>query len=299
MGWITKAAIQPPIESVHFYAPLPTMGIFKGFGPALKYLPLAIPFGLLTVIGGINVNESARLAGDEYNTRDILLTEAIATLIAGLCGGVAQSTPYIGHPAYKNMGARIGYTLLTGICIGLGGFFGQISFVIELIPRAALAPILVFVALDIVIQSFHAVPKKHAAAVAFSFFPSIARMLGIELSKIPVIPEGAVPELQTIVALGNGFIITAMLWGGFLAKLIDRNLKGVTIYLLILAGLSFFGIIHSALGDGSMYLPWKLPDAVRQVPYFYSLGYFVLAVLLLGIHLVSSKFPDPELPEPH
>ena len=36
------------------------------------------------------------------------------TLVAGLCGGVAQSTPYIGQPAYKAMGARAGYTLLTG-----------------------------------------------------------------------------------------------------------------------------------------------------------------------------------------
>ena len=51
------------------------------------------------------MTESARVAGDDYNTRDILLTEAVATLIAGVCGGVAQSTPYIGQPAYKRMGA--------------------------------------------------------------------------------------------------------------------------------------------------------------------------------------------------
>jgi len=73
------------------------------------YLPLALPFAILTVIGGINVTESARIAGDDYRTRDILLTEAIATLIAGVCGGVSQSTPYIGHPAYKAMGGRAGY----------------------------------------------------------------------------------------------------------------------------------------------------------------------------------------------
>ena len=48
------------------------------------------------------------------------LTEALATIVAGLCGGVVQNTPYIGHPAYKAMGARAGYTLVTGLVIGVG-----------------------------------------------------------------------------------------------------------------------------------------------------------------------------------
>ncbi len=73
------------------------------------------------VVGGINVSESARAAGDDYRTRDVLLVEALSTLVAGFCGGVAQTTPYIGQPAYKHMGARSGYTLLTGLFIGLGG----------------------------------------------------------------------------------------------------------------------------------------------------------------------------------
>jgi AGZA family xanthine/uracil permease-like MFS transporter len=67
-----------------------------------------LPFGLLMVVGGINVSESARAASDDYRTRDILLVEAFATLVAGVCGGVAQTTPYIGQPAYKHMGARSG-----------------------------------------------------------------------------------------------------------------------------------------------------------------------------------------------
>ncbi|HVN48799.1 MAG TPA: hypothetical protein VMU30_08265, partial [Bacteroidota bacterium] len=114
MGWVggTYSGL-PPLE-LHFGLPIPTLDFVKGLVPALKYLPLAIPFGILTVVGGINVTESARVAGDDYNTKNILLTEAIATLVAGLCGGVAQSTPYIGQPAYKHMGARSGYTVLTG-----------------------------------------------------------------------------------------------------------------------------------------------------------------------------------------
>ncbi|NNN07279.1 MAG: hypothetical protein HKL90_15410, partial [Elusimicrobia bacterium] len=80
----------PVVAQLHFGLPVPTLDFLKGVGPALKFLPIALPFGLLTVIGGINVTESARVAGDDFNTRDILLAEAVATLIAGVCGGVAQ-----------------------------------------------------------------------------------------------------------------------------------------------------------------------------------------------------------------
>ena len=45
---------------------------------------MALPFALVTVIGGIDNTESAAAAGDEYRARDILLTEAIATVVAGL-----------------------------------------------------------------------------------------------------------------------------------------------------------------------------------------------------------------------
>src|SRR5215475_2739825 len=179
---LTGGTYAAPHAELHFGFPLPTLGFLRGMTEALKYLPIAIPFGVLTVVGGINVTESARVAGDDFNTRDILLTEAVATLVAGLCGGVAQSTPYIGQPAYKKMGSRAGYTLLTGLFIGLGGILGYVGFIVELIPRAVLAPILIFVALDITSQAFHASPVKHAPAVAFAFLPTIARLLTIKLS---------------------------------------------------------------------------------------------------------------------
>lgn len=297
----------PPMD-LHFGLPLPTLGFIDGMIPALKYLPLAIPFGILTVVGGINVTESARVAGDDYNTREILLTEAAATLVAGICGGVAQSTPYIGQPAYKRMGSRAGYTVLTGVFIGLGGIFGVVSFFVELIPRAVLAPILVFVALDIMVQAFLACPARHAPAVAFAFFPTVARLLAIKLGNPEVVPPEvfsrlmngggkALPEMLVTVALGNGFIVTAMLWGGFVAELIDRKLRSSAVYLLLLAGLAFFGVVHSASPDGAMYLPWTLEGVLRQIPYQFTTAYIVLAFVFLLLSLTrESRAPAPEHP---
>ncbi len=280
----------PPAGELHFGFPLPTLLFVKGIPGALKYLPIAIPFAILTVVGGINVTESARVAGDDFKTRDILLTEAVATLVAGVCGGVAQSTPYIGQPAYKAMGSRAGYTVLTGIFIGLGGILGYVSFIVELVPRAVLAPILIFVALEIMVQATLACPHRHAPAVAFAYFPTVARLLQIKystllsaaaLADLLVKPGKELPEVLVTVALGNGFILTGMLWGAFVAEMIDRRLKLSALYLTVLGVFTFFGVIHSASSDGIMYLPWKLASAVqRAVPYQFTAAYLVLAVML-------------------
>ncbi|HVN76229.1 MAG TPA: hypothetical protein VMT19_07940 [Thermoanaerobaculaceae bacterium] len=303
-GWIGGTYKPLPAAELHLGFPIPTLLFVKGFVPALKYLPLAVPFALLTVVGGINVTESARVAGDDFNTRNILLTEAVATLIAGVCGGVAQSTPYIGQPAYKGMGARAGYTALTGVFIGLGGVLGYVGYIVELIPRAVLAPILIFVALDIMVQAFLACPARHAPAVAFAYFPTIARLLAIKygtflaagtLAGLLAKTGKELPEVLVTVAVGNGFILTAMLWGGFLAELIDRKLARSALYLGILAVFSFFGVIHSSSVDGNIYLPWTLAVGLqRAIPYQFGLAYAVLAVMLL----VLSRSREAKEPPP-
>lgn len=301
---LTGGTYAAPAAELHLGFPMPTLGFVHGFAESLKYLPIAIPFGILTVVGGINVTESARVAGDDFNTRDILLTEAVATLVAGICGGVAQSTPYIGQPAYKQMGSRAGYTLLTGLFIGLGGVLGYVGFIVELIPRAVIAPILIFVALDIMCQAFLACPAKHAPAVAFAYFPTVARLLQIKLSNPEYVPAAnfaalmnaqgkGLPELLVTVALGNGFILTAMLWGAFVAKVVDRELKTAALYLWIAAGLTFFGIIHSAIPDGNMYLPWTLTGPALQIPYQFTTGYVVLGLVIFCLSFTKESREAP------
>ena len=168
------------LGSLALALPLPTLAWLDALDATLPYLPLAVPFALATVVGGIDNTESAIVAGDEYRTRDILLTEAVATIAAGCCGGVIQNTPYIGHPAYKAMGARAGYTLATGLLIGVGAAVGVVAVLVRLLPEAAVAPILVFVGLEITAQAFLASPARHAAAVAISFLPAVAALVLIE-----------------------------------------------------------------------------------------------------------------------
>jgi AGZA family xanthine/uracil permease-like MFS transporter len=287
----------PAMPTARLAFPRFDAGILHGFVAAAAYLPLIAPFALLTVVGGVNNTESASVAGDDYDVRSILLAEAAATLVAGLAGGVAQTTPYIGHPAYKQMGARAGYTWLTGIFIGLGGVLGYLSNLIELIPLAVLAPVLIFLSLNITAQAFRAVPLRHAPAVAISFFPSIARLLTIELSdprfiaperfaQLLTTAQHGLPALAVIVALGNGFIITATIWAAFVVEMTEHRLRTAAAYLAAGGLLCFFGIIHSVRLDGSVYALWQLDGMARVVATQFCIAYCVLAAALLLLSLL-------------
>jgi len=268
-----------PVFSTAFISALPA---------SIKYLPIAIPFAILTIIGGINNTESARLAGDTYKARDILLTEAASTIIAALFGGVAQTTPYIGHPAYKKMGATWRYTLATGLLIGIGAAAGIISPIVAIIPKAVLAPIFIFIGFEIVRQAYACVPAAQSPAVTFAFFPVIANLVMIFLGQF--ITPDAVPErLQTLylslTVMSNGFILTAILWGGMLACLIDKQPRKAAIYAFACALFTLFGLMHSVFPSGEVYLPW---DAPNRYPLTIAASYLLLAC----VYMLPHKIPE-------
>ena len=74
--------------------------------------------------------------------------------------------------------------------------------------------------------------------------------------------------------LGNGFIVTALLWGGGAAALLDRQLVRAARFMLVAAGATLCGVIHSPLPSGALFLPWSAPDPiVGQV----AAGYLAMA----------------------
>ena len=264
--------------------PLPTLGFLEGLSRAIDFLTLAIPFGLLTIVGGINVTESARVAGDDYETRDVLLVEAGATLVAALFGGVAQSTPYIGHPAYKAMGARSGYTLLAGLFVGLGGVLWLVQFITLAIPATAVAPLLLFVGVEIVSQSYHASPRDHAPAVTVAFLPSVAelvRIAGVSYTGGAPAAGGPAAFAHQVDVLAHGFIITGMLWGAMVAALIEGRRLGAAWIAALSALFTAIGLIHSVLPSGALYWPWQ-PEGHEHLVLAAAYGAMALTFLVGG-----------------
>ena len=230
-GWLppTETPFEPALALT---LPLPTLAWTSVLGDSLKYLPVVIPFALGTVVGGIDCTESAAASGDEFDTGQVIAVEGVATLVAGCCGGVIQTTPYIGHPAYKAMGGRAAYTLATALFVGGAGFFGYFGHLYAIIPRPAIFPVLIFVGLEITAQSFHATPKRHYPAVALACVPAMGYLvmlfvdplLGATGTDLASLPPPLAEQLQTLRVLSGGFIITSLLWASALVAVLERRL---------------------------------------------------------------------------
>jgi len=299
--WGTTLSISHHFSAIQWVFPFPTLGFLEGFPQIFSYIPLAIPFALVVLVGGIDVTESAGASGDEYNTRSILLTDGVSTLIGGLCGAVVQTTPYIGHPAYKEMGGGVGYTFFTAWFIGLGGILGYLGLMVDLLPEAAVAPILVFIGLEITAQAFYVTPRPHYKAVAIAFLPIIASVVLIQMNnlmghfgKSPVDLQGEVKiTYETLLLLSNGFIISSLIWGGGLSFIIDHQLKKAALFFWVASLLTLFGVIHSPFPDGRMFFPWE-----QIIPSTFSLSsaYGLMGFFLLGLEWFHQKRGTLSLP---
>ncbi len=262
--------------------PWPTLGFIEGLPSLPTYLPLALPFALEVIIGGVDVTESAAASGDDYSTRSIVLTDGVATVIGGFCGAVVQTTPYIGHPAYKRMGGGAGYTLAAALVIGLGGALGHIAFLAGLVPEAVVAPILIFIGIEITAQAFAATPTAHYPAVALAFLPVIANLVVIQMHGLmgnlgvhsSAFQGDFAGTYHALLLLGNGFIVTALLWSGALAFILDGRLRRAALIMGAGALAALVGLIHSPYENGHLFLPWETDTAT---PWMVSSAYLAVA----------------------
>jgi AGZA family xanthine/uracil permease-like MFS transporter len=215
---------------------------------------------------------------------------------------VIQTTPYIGHPAYKAMGGRAAFTLATAIAFGLLGTTGLFGYFYLFIPKATVYPILMFVGLEISAQSFLATPRRHYPAVAMACVPALAF-----LAMLNVGPETKIsPSIVTTGLLKNGFILTSVFWSSALALVIDRRLSAAAVFYFLAALCTLFGVIHSPLPSAPLLFPLAIPGVpeslVLPVEHFatvmnWTMGYFIVGCLMLlwdyYLKVTDQSAPDP------
>jgi adenine/guanine/hypoxanthine permease len=259
-----------------------------------KFLAVIFPMGLFTVVGSLQNLESAEAAGDRYETRSSLLANGIGTLCACCFGSAFPTTIYIGHPGWKAMGARSGYSALNGIVISALCLFGGVGFVLRVVPMEATLGILLWVSVIITAQAFQETPKAHALAVAVGLMPSLAAwaQLLVETSVraagstlYAAAPKfGADLYLNGLIALAQGFIITSMVLAAILALSIDRNFLKAAWWAFAGAALSAVGLIHAFV---------LTPQGVQSqfgwmaAPQF-AAGYALTGGVLLALHFRSA-----------
>ena len=134
----------------------------------------AIPFGIYDLVEAMDNVESAAAAGDSFPTTQVLTADGVISLIGCLLGNPFINAVYIGHPGWKAMGGRIGYSAATGVMVLVLTWLGIVALVSSLIPVVAILPILLYIGMLIGSQAFQETPRSHAPAIILAMIPQIA-----------------------------------------------------------------------------------------------------------------------------
>ena len=260
LRWAGFPSFSPPPGPVPFGLHLPRPDITAwhaliSSGGLWSYLTVIIPMALFNLLGSLQTLESAEAAGDRYETMPSLAMNGAGTIAAAFFGSAFPTTLYIGHPGWKAMGARIGYSALNGIVISLLCCFGAVTAVLHAVPLEATLGILIWIGLVMTAQAFQETPRAHALAVAAGLLPSLAAwaLLLIETSlRAAGCPlEKALPNfgndlfIRGVLALNQGFLITSMAFASIVAFAIDRKFIASAVTCFICAALSAVGLIHA------------------------------------------------------
>jgi adenine/guanine/hypoxanthine permease len=200
--------------------------------------------------------ESAEAAGDPYPTTRVLTADGVVSLIGCLMGNPFINAVYIGHPGWKAMGGRIGYSAATGIMVIILSWFGIIALISALIPLVAISPILLYIGMLIGAQAFQETPKSHAPAIVLALIPNIAawgKLLidsalgaaGTTAAAVGLDKLGQVGVLyHGLEVLAGGAILTGMILGAIGAFVVERKYVEAAAFALAGAILTFFGFMH-------------------------------------------------------
>jgi len=275
----------------------------------LSYLSVILPMGLFNLVGSLQNIESAEAAGDRYATRASLLANGLGSLAACAFGSCFPTTIYIGHPGWKALGARAGYSVLNGLAMSFLCLSGTLGLVAWAVPVDAGLAIVLWIGIVIAAQAFQATPAKHAPAVVIGLLPGIAAWgafmaknglhaaglgdldgppfspaLLAEFAKADVWMDGAF-------ALEQGAVFTATILAAATVAVIERRFMQAGLWCGVAALLSALGLMHSyrfAASDTVLSLAPAWP---------WALGYAGMGLVFLAARWLTVAEADDEAAE--
>ena len=296
LGWVTGAApaTEAPIGGLSLYLPWPVLpDLLEALadGTWVVYLSIIVPMGLFSVIGSLQNIESAEAAGDSFPTRPSLVANGLGTIAAALFGSCFPTTIYIGHPGWKAMGARVGYSVLNASFFTLVLLTGALSAIVWAIPVEAGMAIVLWIGVVITAQAFSATPREHAPAVVMGLLPGVGawgalmaknglRAAGMGKADGPAFSpdlitafRGSDTWIHGAFALEQGFILTSMILAAATVALIERRYRQAAFWCGLAAVGSALGFMHS--------YRWTAADTVVSLTpaWPWAAGYGVMALL--------------------
>src|ERR1700751_2471924 len=174
-GGLSLEGLRGAFANFGFSVPMPAFNhVFSGFEFLGVILVTAIPFGIYDLVEAMDNVESAEAAGDEYPTTRVLTADGVVSLIGCLMGNPFINAVYIGHPGWKAMGGRIGYSAATGVMVIVLSWLGIISVMVGLGAAVATPPILLYIGLLSGAQSCQETPRRPPPAIILLLMPHLA-----------------------------------------------------------------------------------------------------------------------------
>jgi AGZA family xanthine/uracil permease-like MFS transporter len=268
IGWVAYAtgawtgmdpkAVGDSFAQFGIHLPVPGTEVISGLSEILPLLVTAIPLGIYNFTEAMNNVESASAAGDDYNLRHILLADGGGAVIGSFLGSPFPPAVYIGHPGWKAVGGRIGYSLATGVAVAAICLFGLVGLFLAVIPIQALVPILLFIGLVIGAQAFTTTPARHAPAVVLAMLPNIASWaqgqidgaLGAAGTSAATVGAGPLNDAgvtyEGMAIFGGGAVVAGLVLGAIAVFIIDREYSRAIVYSVVGAILAVTGFIHAS-----------------------------------------------------
>jgi AGZA family xanthine/uracil permease-like MFS transporter len=256
-GGLSLKGITDAFTNFGFNVPIPAVDhVFSGFKYLAVILVTAVPFGIYDLVEAMDNVESAEAGGDSFPTTRVLTADGVVSLIGCLMGNPYINAVYIGHPGWKGMGGRIGYSAAVGVMVFILSWFGIISLMLAVIPVVAISPILLFIGMLIGAQAFQTTPKAHAPAIVLALTPHLAAwaktlmdsalgMGGTSAAAIGVDKLANVGVQYTgLQVMGGGAILTGLVLAAIGAFIIDKKFVNAAAFALAGAVLTFFGFMH-------------------------------------------------------
>ncbi len=275
----------------------------------LRLVSVIVPMGLFNVIGSLQNIESAEAGGDLYDTRSSLAANGIGTILAACLGSCFPTTIYIGHPGWKALGARAGYSTLNGIVVAVMCLTGTVALVNSLIPIEAGMAIVLWIGIVITAQAFQATPRAHAPAVAIGLFPAIAAwgaliMLGAFAGADGVTVQATLEAqaeaevsgflIHGLIVLERGYIFTCMVLAAVAACLIDRRFFSAAVWSLLGSLVTLTGLAHAYQLSGNnvdflLVSATAKSGALAYRAYDIAIGYVLMAVVFVIVGFYSRR----------
>ena len=307
LGGLSLKGLGDAFANFGFSVPIPAVGyVFSGFEYLGVILVTAIPFGIYDLVEAMDNVESAEAAGDGYPTTRVLTADGVVSLIGCLMGNPFINAVYIGHPGWKAMGGRIGYSAATGVMVIVLSWLGIISVLLALVPVVAISPILLYIGMLIAAQAFQTTPLKHAPAIGLAFTPHLAAwaklqvdtVLGstlnaaqsvggmaadkageVKAAAIAALPQGGV-LYRGLEVMGGGSILAGLVLGAIGVFVIERDFLKASAFALAGAVLTYFGFMHGesvGVGGGLGVTPAVALAYAVVAAGFFALGKFGLS----------------------